>query len=103
MITNVKKTIPVFFAADENYLPFLGVTLASIKKYAKQENEYKIHVLYTGYLGENAKKIEEMQTENVTVSFTDISEKAEQIKGVMRCRDYYTSAIYFRSTIKRYI
>ena len=72
MITNVRKTIPVFFAADENYLPFLGLTLASIKKYAKQENDYKIHVLYTGDLGENAKKIEEMQTENVTVSFTDI-------------------------------
>lgn len=47
-----KKTIPVFYAVDKNYLPFLAVAVASIKKYAKGENEYIIHVLYTGDLGE---------------------------------------------------
>lgn len=92
----MKKTIPVFFAADENYVPFLGVTLVSIKKYANPKYQYKIHVLYTGELADNAEKIKTMQTENVTVEFNDISEKAAQIQGVMRCRDYYTSAIYFR-------
>ncbi|MBQ8323426.1 MAG: glycosyltransferase family 8 protein [Clostridia bacterium] len=92
----MKKIIPIFFAADENYVPFLGVNLVSMKKYASPEYEYKIHVLYTGELAENAEKIKEMQTENVTVEFNDISDKAAQIQSVMRCRDYYTSAIYFR-------
>ena len=92
----MQKTIPVFFAADENYIPFLGVTLASIKKYANPKYQYKIHVLHTGTLAENAEKIKSMQTANITVGFHDISHKAKQIQGVMRCRDYYTSAIYFR-------
>ncbi len=92
----MKKIIPIFFAADENYVPFLGVTLISMKKYANPAYQYKIHVLYTGELAENAEKIKEMQTENITVEFNDISDKAAQIQSVMRCRDYYTSAIYFR-------
>ena len=92
----MKQVVPIFFAADENYVPFLSVTLVSIKKYANPETEYKIHVLYTGELAENAEKIKEMQTENISVTFNDISDKASQIQGVMRCRDYYTSAIYFR-------
>ncbi|MBQ8320213.1 MAG: glycosyltransferase family 8 protein [Clostridia bacterium] len=91
-----EKTVPVFFAADENYMPFLGVTLASMKKYLDAERKYAIHVLYTGELGKNARRVKEMETENFSVSFTDVSQKAEEIRGVMRCRDYYTSAIYFR-------
>ena len=29
-----KKVIPVFFAADDKYVPFLAVTLQSIKEHA---------------------------------------------------------------------
>lgn len=91
-----EKIIPIFFAADENYMPFLAVTLTSMKKYINKEREYAIHVLYTGELGKNAEAVQAMSEDNFSISFTDISEKAELIKSVMRCRDYYTSAIYFR-------
>ncbi len=91
-----KTLVPVFFAADENYMPFLAVALTSIKKYASKENDYKIHVLYTGELGDGAQKVKEMEEDGFSVSFTEISEKTAQIQSVMRCRDYYTSAIYFR-------
>lgn len=91
-----RKPVPVFFAADDKYMPFLGVTLASLKKHAAEEYAYQIHVLYTGELGEHAKRIEEMQTENIRVSFYDVSENLAQIQKAVHCRDYYTSAIYFR-------
>ena len=48
-----EKIIPIFFAADENYMPFLGVTLTSMKEYISKDRVYKIHILYTGELGEN--------------------------------------------------
>ncbi len=95
-IKNKGFTVPVFFAADENYMPFLAVTLASLKAHASTKNKYKIHVLYTGTLGENAKAIKKMATPNLSVRFVNITKKAAQIQSVMRCRDYYTSAIYFR-------
>ncbi len=91
-----EKNIPVFFAADENYMPFLAVTLTSMKKYKSSSRNYKIHVLYTGELGNNAKLVQAMSEENFSISFVDISSKMDMIKSVMRCRDYYTSAIYFR-------
>lgn len=88
--------VPVFFAADENYMPFLGITLTSLKKHISKDKFYKIHVLYTGKLGKNAELIKTMQTENLSIQFKDISENVDRIVSLMHCRDYYTSAIYFR-------
>lgn len=95
--TKDKKTVvPVFFAADENYMPFLGVTLASLKAQASGKYAYQIHVLYTGELSENAQTVKAMETEHFSITFNDISEKIDAITHLMHCRDYYTSAIYFR-------
>jgi len=91
-----KEIIPVFFAADECYTPFLAVALTSIKKYASADRQYQIHVLCTGIDEEKQKSVLAMQTENIKIRFENISEKASQIYDVMRCRDYYTSAIYYR-------
>lgn len=91
-----RKIVPVFLAADENYLPFMAVTLRSIIKHANQHTEYRVYVLFAGELGENARLVSSMQTDNVRVEFIDVAHKANRIKSVMRCRDYYTSAIYFR-------
>ena len=91
-----KEPIPVFFAVDECYMPFLAVALTSIKKYANAERDYEIHILCTGIDETVCKPILDMQTENIKISFVNIADKAKQIHGVMRCRDYYTSAIYFR-------
>ena len=91
-----KKIVPVFFSADECYMPFLAVALTSIKKYASADREYQIHILCTGLDETSCQPILEMQTDNIKINFVDISDKAKQIQSVMRCRDYYTSAIYFR-------
>lgn len=91
-----KQTIPVFYAADENYLPFLGVALASLKAHASAEREYRIHVLCAGKLGKNAKIIKDMATENIRVTFHDVSKRIEEINSLMHCRDYYTPAIFYR-------
>lgn len=91
-----RKTVPVFFAADENYMPFLAVALTSMKAKLSKEYLYQIHVLYTGKLCKNAKTVKEMETENFRIHFVDISEKIDAITHLIHCRDYYTSAIYYR-------
>ena len=88
--------VPVFYAADENYLPFLAVALASLKAHASKQRSYHIHVLCSGGLGDNAKKIKQMATENIHVSFHDVSKSIEEIVNVLHCRDYYTPAIFYR-------
>ncbi|MBQ8684549.1 MAG: glycosyltransferase family 8 protein [Clostridia bacterium] len=93
---NEKKIIPVFYASDENYMPFLAVALTSLKEYANKEYVYKIHVLYTGVLNGYATKIREMSSDNFQIEFNDLSQKIDEISDMMHCRDYYTSAIYYR-------
>ncbi len=93
---NATTVVPVFFAADENYMPFLGITLTSLLAHADPARRYAIHVLYTGKLGANAKKIAAMARENASVEFHDVGQEVEKIGEAIHCRDYYTSAIYFR-------
>ncbi len=95
----MKKIIPIFYAADENYMPYLAVALASLKETKTDAHEYRIHVLYTGDLNGYSKKIKAMEEENFTVYFEDVSEKISRITDCIHCRDYYTPAIYYRLMI----
>ncbi len=95
----MKQTIPVFFAADENYMPYLAVALTSLKEFKTAEYDYKIHVLYTGDLHERAEKIKKLEEENFSIFFEDVTEKINRINDCIHCRDYYTPAIYYRLMI----
>ena len=53
----MEKTIPVFFATDDNYIPYLGVTLKSMMANASKEYFYDIYVLSTSLKEENKAKI----------------------------------------------
>ena len=74
-----KCIIPVFYAADENYMPYLAVALAALKAHKSKGYEYRIHVLYSGALNGAAKKVKEMEEENFEIFFEDIGEKLEKI------------------------
>ena len=59
-----KKVIPVFFAADDKYVPFLAVTLQSIKEHASSDDEYRIYVLHAGVSDDGSDKIKKFESEN---------------------------------------
>ena len=96
---STKKIIPIFYASDENYMPYLGVALASLKANKSSNYDYKIHVLYTGKLNGHATKVKEMEEEGFAISFTDVATEIDRIRDCMICRDYYTPAIYYRLLI----
>ena len=91
-----RKIIPVFFASDDNYAPFLDVAMRSLKENASKNYVYKIYVLHSGMKRGNADKIMILDDENFSVSFVDVSEKLAEVQEFMQLRDYYTSAIYYR-------
>lgn len=91
-----KKVVPVFFAADDNYLPFLDVAILSLKENASRGFSYKLHVLHSGIKRSGAEKIMRHAEEWFSISFVDVSEQLEKTKQFMQLRDYYTSAIYYR-------
>ncbi len=95
----MKKIIPIFYAADEKYMPYLGVALKALKAYKTENHQYNIHVLFTGDLNGYSKKIKEMEEDNLTVYFENVEEKMSRINDCIHCRDYYTPAIYYRLMI----
>ena len=48
-----KEIIPIFFAVDDQYIPFLAVTLQSIVEHSTEEYYYVIKILYTNISEEN--------------------------------------------------
>ncbi len=48
-----KQVIPIFFAVDNEYIPFLAVAIQSLINNSTENNYYLIKVLYTNILEEN--------------------------------------------------
>ena len=59
----MNKEIPVFFAVDNGYIPFLSVALRSLIDNTSKENTYAIKILYTNVTEENKIKIKKYETE----------------------------------------
>ena len=88
--------IPIFFASDRNYLPYLAVAVRSLIDTAKSDNEYKIYVLTNDIKENDFIHLKAMETKNITIDRVDVNEKIESIKDKVLLRDYYSVSIYFR-------
>ena len=93
------KTIPIFYSVDDNYVPFLGVSLKSILANISKGYNLKVYILNTGISDENKTKILSIAKEsenNVEVEYVDVAERMDKISSKIHRRDYYTKAIYYR-------
>ena len=50
-----KNVIPIFFAIDDGYIPFLAVAIKSLIENASKEYEYIIKVLHTNVKENNVR------------------------------------------------
>ena len=93
-----KKIIPIFYAADENYLPYMAVSVCSLKEKASKAYKYQIYVLHAGMNeeSENAKKLCKYEDEDFRFTFVDVSKQMQEVKNSLQLRDYYTCATYYR-------
>lgn len=91
-----RLTVPVFFSTDENYIPFLAVTVRSLIENASSDNNYELYILNTDLSEESKSRILAMQTENVSINFVDVKERLSLLGNGLNLRDYYTVSIYYR-------
>lgn len=94
-----KKEIPIVFAVDDNYAPFLCVSIRSIMENASAGRFYRIYVLNTGISETNQKlllKSAEGFRGNGSLEFVDVADRMKSLSGKLRLRDYYTNAIFYR-------
>lgn len=93
---NNNKEIPIFFAIDDGYTPFLAVALKSLLDNASKDYNYCIKVLHTNVNEEHKNQIKKFECENVNVEFVDLSYYIEKVQDKLYTRDYYTNTTYFR-------
>ena len=91
-----KEVIPIFFAVDDEYIPFLAVTLQSIVEHSTEENYYVIKILCTNISEENKEKINKYTKDNISIEFVDLNYYIEKIKNKLYTRDYFSMTTYFR-------
>lgn len=91
-----KNIIPVFFAVDDEYIPFLGIALKSLIDNASDENKYQIKILYTNVSSENIKRIKKYEKENINIEFVDLNKQLEDIKEKLYTRNYFSNTTYYR-------
>ena len=90
------KGVPIFFAVDDGYIPFLAVTLQSLVDNSSSSNQYSIKILHTNVNEENKRKISKYQRENIDIEFVNLNCYVEKVKDKLFTRDYYTNTTYFR-------
>jgi lipopolysaccharide biosynthesis glycosyltransferase len=93
---NKENNIPVFFAVDDCYIPFLAVTITSLIEHASHKNHYDLKVLFTSISEENKAKIKKYERENVSIEFVDLNEHLERIQSKFYTRDYFSQTTYYR-------
>ena len=99
--TNKDSVIPIFFATDDNYIPFLEVALRSLIENASVEYKYKVHVLNTGLKEENKQSILSLQNSNFSIEFNDISACIEPIKMQLKNVYHFSLVMYYRLFIEK--
>lgn len=93
---STEQELPIFFAVDDEYIPFLAVTLQSLVENSSSKNNYVIKVLYTHINDENKKKIKKFEKENINIEFVDLNYYIKKVKDKLYTRDYYSNTTYFR-------
>lgn len=98
---NNKPIIPIFFASDDNYVPFLAVTLQSLEQNADTNYHYDIKILNADNISvENKMKIlAEFEKDDFDIEFVDVTPFIETMSSKLHTRDYYSKSTYYRLLI----
>ena len=91
-----KPIIPIFYACDDGYVKFVTVSLYSMMQNASKDYYYNIHILHNSVKPATQKRIKEIENDNFSISFIDVSEFLGKIVNRLPIRDYYNMTTYFR-------
>ena len=91
--------VPIFFACDDAYAPFLGITLESMIAFVSPERSYRVHVLTSNMSDENRRRIRELATDNVDIYFEEVGNRLKDVARKLHVRDYYSITTYYRMFI----
>ena len=93
---NTKPIIPIFFAVDDNYAPYLAVALRSLIDNASPDYQYNVHILIDKLGEANRDNLLAMACDNVSIDTVNVKAKLDALSDMLHLRDYYTQTTYYR-------
>lgn len=99
MKKNNKQIIPVIFASDNNYLPYLTTTLLSLAENASEKNIYEIWVLEQGINEYKQQLVKDMLSSytNISINFINVDNKIDEYgKNIFHECRHFSKAVYYR-------
>jgi lipopolysaccharide biosynthesis glycosyltransferase len=93
------RAIPVFFATDEGYAPYLSVALRSLIEHASPNNDYRIMIVCQELSEATRRALADMATSNVRIELIPIAAQSVDLVSTDSNKlryDYVTVTIYFR-------
>lgn len=100
LFKNNQKEIPIFFATDDNYMPFLEISLRSLITNASKKYKYIINVLNTGLSQDKIEKVMRLENENFKINFCDLSEYVGPIKNKLKNVYHFSLVTWYRLFIE---
>ena len=96
-----KNQINLFFTCDDNYIPFLAVSIESIVAFSSPENFYNIRILHANNISKINQDIvsKEYTKDNISIDFVDITNEILSFGDSLFVRDYYSKTTYYRLLI----
>ena len=89
--------IPLFFSCDDNYVPYLAVTIKSLQENMNKDVDYLIYVLHTDINLQHQNELKKLEKDNLNINFFSLKDKIKNItKELDDVRDYYTQTIFYR-------
>ena len=94
-----QHTIPIFFAADDGYVPYLAVAINSLLSNASPDYNYNIIVFSQDISEENCRRIRALAADHAQIEFVSMKDRIQGItdrsSNYLRC-DFFTLTIYYR-------
>ncbi len=88
--------IPIFYAADDNFMKYTLVSLTALKENADRTRNYRIYILLTTVSDHLREPFEALSEENFKIEFVDVSAYLSTCDGELHTRDYYSKTTYYR-------
>ena len=69
------RTIPIFFASNDSYIPYVSVMIQSIMENAQSEHKYDLYILHRDIKNETMEKLQNQVSEfsKISLNFVDMS------------------------------
>ncbi len=96
-----KKHVHIFTATDDNYVPYLMVTVKSVSLHSSDNYVYDIYVLNKGLAPQNVRKLRHLDVKNINIMLVNVERAISGFGGDLsrKLRDYYSEAIFYRMFI----